>query len=295
MKGNIAIQLFGHLRTFEYTFESFKNNVLDANKRDGWNIDIFIHTWDELDHDTINYRNPDGQPLTDRTLLSSDIEKAKELYAPKSFAIEHQKRINDIIIKERIGNFKRSINGCLNMAYTLYKSSKIRKNYSDKNSITYEWAIVTRPDILFKYEFRIDDFLKAHHDFQFEIPENGLFYAFNPFGRKNKIEEPQFLTGSDLIYFARPKNVDLATSLYENFEENIDINNFYCMEIWWATYWKKSGLAPYPILYRHGPEFSVIKTDSVFCENRESTKKDAFRPGIYLIQKIKNKLKSYLQ
>lgn len=272
MTKRIAIQLFGHLRTFEYTFEMFKKNVLEANSRDGYEVDIFIHTWDELDHSTVSYRNPDGEPLTDKTLLPSDIDMAKKLYQPKGFSIQPQRQHEEILIDEKIGHFKRSIKGCVNMAYTLYSSSELRREYEQKNNVKYDWVIVTRPDVLFKYEFRIEDFLKSHRDFKFEIPQDGLFYAFNPFGRENKIEEPQFLTGADLIYFATPDNVDKATSLYSKFEENIDVNNFYCMEVWWGGYWRSQGLKPYPILYRHGPEFEIIKTNQIPNPPQEKTK-----------------------
>ncbi len=260
MQKRIAIQLFGHLRTFNLTFELFKNNLLLPNERDGYILDIFIHTWDELDHQTVNYRNPNGTPLTDKKLLPEDILLANNLYSPKIILVEPQLACEELIIKEKIGSFNRSIKGCLNMSYTLFKSSELRNDYQKTTSVSYDWVIVTRPDILFITEFRIDDFLKAYKDFNFLIPKKGLFYANSPFGRGNKIEEPQFQTGSDLIYFAKPEIIDTATSLYEEFDKNININNFYCMESWWADFWRSKNLKPYPLNFRHGPDFDVVKT-----------------------------------
>ena len=84
---NIAIQLFGHLRTFEQASSSFLQNVVEVNKADGHDVDIFIHTWDELDHSTVNYRNPNGECLTDTRLLDSEFEIAQRLYRPKILKI----------------------------------------------------------------------------------------------------------------------------------------------------------------------------------------------------------------
>jgi hypothetical protein len=259
MTKRIAIQFFGHLRTFEQTFEAFQKNVLDANKQDGYEIDIFLHTWDELDHTTVSYRN-DGKGQTQK-LTESSIDLAKSYYAPKAMSVEPQRTCEERIIIEKIGNYRRSIKGCLNMSYTLYRGSELRRRYEEETGLTYDWVIVTRPDVLFKTEFRIDDFLKYYQEFDFEIPANVLFCAFNPFGRGNRVDDPRFFNGSDIIYFARAENVNKATSLYENFEKNLDVNDFYCFEVWWTTFWKSQGLVHYPIDYCVWRDFSVFQND----------------------------------
>ncbi|MDF7667519.1 hypothetical protein PT273_06630 [Orbaceae bacterium ESL0727] len=267
----IAIQLFGHLRTFQYTFPYFKKNVLDVNKANGYEIDIFIHTWDELDHSTINYRNLNGGPLTQKMLTQNSIALVEQLYKPKSILIEPQLNCDDEIFIEKIGQFPRAKKGCLNNAYTIYSANKLRNEYQKLTSVDYDWVIVTRPDIQFKSPFCIDQILECYTKFELDIPVTGLFYGFNPFGRGNMIEEPQFLVGSDLVFFSSPNNIDKATGLYTEFYENTDASQFYCMEIWWANYWKKKGLTPFAINYKHGPNFDVIKTSML---NDNSLKKD---------------------
>ena len=54
---HLAVQLFGHLRTFEKTFNSFYNNVVKPNEDAGYSIDIFIHTWDEFECTTQQWHN----------------------------------------------------------------------------------------------------------------------------------------------------------------------------------------------------------------------------------------------
>ena len=270
MNKRIAIQLFGHLRTFELTFVSLREHVILPNSHDGYSIDFFVHTWDELDHSTVNYRNPKGCSLASGLLQAQHIQLAAKLYAPKAMAVESQRDYPDVLMTEKIGGYKRSMRGCINMAYTLYRSSELRREYATKHGIKYEWVIVTRPDIFYKNNFRLDTIFAYHKKDGFEIPHKGIFYAFNPFGRGNMIEEPQYLTGADLIYVSRPENVDIATSLYPDFDANIDVNNFYCMEVWWGDFWRRRGLTPYPINYRHGPDFDVIRSakSPVLYQNR---------------------------
>ena len=45
----IAIQLFGHLRTYRKTCSSLKRFLVDANVSDGCQVDIFIHCWDQIE------------------------------------------------------------------------------------------------------------------------------------------------------------------------------------------------------------------------------------------------------
>ena len=257
----IAIQLFGHLRTFEYTFESFNKYLLKENILDDYQIDIFIHTWNELDHATINYRNLDGKALTDKLLTNETLSFVNKLYQPKKIVVESQLDCQNEVLIEKIGQFPRAKKGCLNNSYTIYMVNKLRNEYELENNIHYDWVIVTRPDIFFKSPFRIDNIISCYVNFGLKIPDKAIFHGFNPFGRGNLIEDPRFLAGSDLIFFGKPENIDKSSSLYTEFNDNIFPENFYCMEVWWANFWKKKEMTLFPINYRHGPDFDVIKTE----------------------------------
>lgn len=257
----IAIQLFGHLRTFEYTFESFNKNLLKENILDDYQIDIFIHTWTELDHATINYRNLDGKALTDKLLTNEILSLVNKLYQPKKIVVESQLDCQNEVLIEKIGQFPRAKKGCLNNSYTIYMVNKLRNEYELEEKIHYDWVIVTRPDIFFKSPFRIDNIMNCYVKFGLKIPDKAIFHGFNPFGRGNLIEDPRFLAGSDLIFFGKPENIDRSSSLYTEFNDNIFPEDFYCMEVWWASFWKKKEMNLFPINYRHGPDFDVIKTE----------------------------------
>ena len=84
----LAIQFFGHTRTYEKTYESFFKNIVESNVKDGWQIDIFIHTWDMSSSSDGSWYN--RQDLFDIHLLSQDdIENIRKIYNPKVFLVEH--------------------------------------------------------------------------------------------------------------------------------------------------------------------------------------------------------------
>ena len=84
----LAIQFFGHTRTYKKTYESFFKNIVEPNLKDGWEVDIFIHTWDMSSSSDKSWHN--GMDLFDiNPLNQNDIEDIKRIYSPKSFLVEH--------------------------------------------------------------------------------------------------------------------------------------------------------------------------------------------------------------
>lgn len=258
MSKKIAIQLFGHLRTFKAAYPYFYKNVIIPNQEKGYDIDIFIHTWNEYEHATVNYRNPKGIAPKNNTLSEEDIVEIKNLYGPKKLKIDAQLDCEDIMITEQISKVQRSYKGCVNNAFTIFEVNRLRLDYEKENNIKYDWVLQTRPDVLFKTVFCLDEFLEVYQRLDISIPEKALFYAYNPFNGK-KVEDLRFISGSDLIYFAKPQNMDKATQLYADFEKNIDIHNFPCFEVWWMDFWKKQGLEPLPLKYHTDDDWIVLR------------------------------------
>ena len=250
----IAIQLFGHLRTFEHTAERFKQFVVGPCVQEGYKVDIFIHTWDEIDHNTVNYRNPDGMVLDDNMV---DKKKVVDLYHPKKLVLDRQLDVEEQVFVEKIGNYKRSIKGCLNNAYTIYKVNELRKEYGKENDIKYDWVIQTRPDILFNTPLNIKEYEEAYSKNNLPMSENAIFFGYNLFTR-GKVQDDKLICGSDIIFFAKPINMDKAVSLYKEFDANLDINDFYCFEYWWLSYWKKQNLQTIPVKYLFRHDWCVL-------------------------------------
>ena len=256
----IAIQFFGHLRTFDKTYESFLKNVISVNIVDGYQIDVFIHTWTERSHSTVSFRNPNGESVSNSLLTKDLIEKAKKIYQPKIFLIDDQIDCQDHIFYERLYKSKKSLKGVINMTYTIHRSSYARHVYERERQIKYDWVIVTRPDIEFLSPLRLDELLKVYIDNDVAIPVNSIFYATKIFARA-KINDVRFVGGSDLIYFGKPEDIDKATNLYDYWlKENgcsdlIWYEDFYSPESWLIRYWERQKLKPVEIDYVTNRDF----------------------------------------
>ena len=253
----IAVQFFGHLRTFRDTFPYFAKNIVEVNRKNGYDVDVFIHTWNELDHSSVTYRNHEGKPLTDKKLQESDIEFVKTMYQPKAMLIEPQLAYEDVVFIEKLGS-PRSKRSCYNNSYTIYKVNELRNRYEKEYNTVYDWVITTRLDILFMSPFDITQIFQLYTTYNFQPPSSGIFYASAPYTRGNVIDDPQFVAATDLIYLATPQNMDKATQIYPVFEENMKVEDFYSLEGWWYSFWVEQGLIPYSMDYIYFRDFWVV-------------------------------------
>ncbi|MDR2338109.1 MAG: hypothetical protein LBE20_05630 [Deltaproteobacteria bacterium] len=256
MAKKIAIQLFGHVRTFKDAAPHFAKNVIEANCADGYEVDIFIHTWDEVEHNTTNYRISGTEKLE---IPKTDEQELRRIYNPVAILIEPQLLIEEKIIIEKISGSKRSIKGIYNNAYTTFMANQLRCKYEKETGATYDWVIQTRPDILFISPFHIDDFFKKHRELSIELDRDALYFAHNIFNcGAIKLADPRMTPGTDLIYFGTPGTLNRATALFNNFNDNLDVNNFWTMEIWWMEFWKQSGLHPIIADYKFRRDWLVL-------------------------------------
>ena len=70
----VAVQFFGPLRSFEQTHASFLKNIVRANERAGFKVDIFMHTWDEYEARGLSWHS-DNNSLKGKKVNNLDIEE----------------------------------------------------------------------------------------------------------------------------------------------------------------------------------------------------------------------------
>lgn len=185
MTKKIAVQMFGHLRTFEHTYKSFFENLINPNKEDGYEIDIFIHTWDKLEANA-TYHNLNID-LSNKTISDLDKLKISQIYLPKK-----------ILIEEQIYQHGASI--------SLDKVSKLREEYEKENNIKYDYIIYTRPDIFFIKPLKINKYISLYKNDpelkNLDLPNKHIFCGNNMFTRMN-VADPRYVNECDLIWFCK--------------------------------------------------------------------------------------------
>ena len=187
MSKRIAVQLFGHLRTFRETFESYLKYIIEPNINAGYEIDVFMHIWDLLEFAGHTYHNQNSE-ISGCKLSDDDLQFIKENYKPNVLAIEEQTDGKAI-------------------QYTMTAVNNLRISYSMQNNINYDWVIMTRPDILFLAPFLPDKYIETYYNTDLcnvPVPFNSLFVGNNILGRMN-VADPRYVCEWDLIWFSKPE------------------------------------------------------------------------------------------
>ncbi len=216
MKKRLAIQLFGHLRTYRETYQNFLKNVVEVNQDDGWDIDIFLHTWDKLSfsngswHKNLNL----NCKLNDIPISNEDIQNIKLFYKPKKFLIEK-----------------------LTIEYGFFSVKKVfelRKKYQKINNIKYDYNLFTRSDIMFMKPFKINSFIlyyKKYYQDTLGIPDNITFCVQNSY-RAIPFADPRFINEGDLYWINNFDSWDITRVSDKYFVVPVDYRLYRDFFIW---------------------------------------------------------------
>jgi hypothetical protein len=188
----IAVQVFGHMRTFEKCAPSLKKYFLRY-----YNCDIFIHTWSTLDHATETWhKHKKSRRSIDQSLFKNKIQS---LYSPKKIKIEVQIP-EDLGIYEASSSRTLNIYGIQSMFYSMEQVNKLRESYECQSKTKYDYVLMIRPDILLKKRLRIEQFTKL---FSEEETTHAVFSC--GFNNKPIVNELRFVGAIDVIFFSKPQ------------------------------------------------------------------------------------------
>lgn len=180
----LAICFFGHLRTWNQTHESFFKNIIEINRKGNWQIDIFMHTWDEFEKAGFAWHNH-LKALDGKKVLQNDIDEVLRIYKPKKFLIEtlHQDRGSHISIS---------------------KSQELARDYAKEQNITYDYTLMLRPDLYFHNPLNLNLYIKWYKTDEmvkyYPLPPKHIFTAHNIFGRM-PVADPRYICEGDLLWF----------------------------------------------------------------------------------------------
>lgn len=207
---NIAFLFYGHLRSFKETFKNFKKNVLEANK--GIKIDIFIHTWDELEHTGIRKQyikdlNIAGKPITEK-----DINFIIDNYKPISYKVDSQLQIDEIDCSKLVqaGYNPTHYEVTYNVSYAMQEVNKLRR----ESGRSYDFIVLTRMDIDFIKPLNLiklyqrDKSIHPQLLFSRDELDNTVFYSYmeTPDLIRN---QNNYITGIDLLLITSEKVMDV--------------------------------------------------------------------------------------
>ena len=268
----IAIQLFGHMRTFADCYQSLIDKVINPNKPN-YKIDIFIHTWN-----CFNDSNTRGN-YTNETLTKpfDEIIKShiKKIYSPCEIIFDVQQNIQNRKIKHLLSEKEGTTQfidsqRLYNMYYSMYKSNLLRKEYEQKNNVKYDFIIQTRPDIIFFQNLDLDSLIDASRkrkyifndlkslDYKNEFPVFIAFWADFP---SVASVEPSSVWASDLLLISTPENMNKINSLAPNLNNLLDAD-FWNQESFFTGWIKSQDIKIQLIPFILGRDFNIKLYDA---------------------------------
>lgn len=134
----IAIQLFGHLRSYAQVNSYLRSHIIEQ-----YDCDIFIHTWSEEEHSDPSWHKDSN---SEQPVKVTNEAKVREMYEPAGLEIED----NSII--EYPGFFNENNNITLRamkaMSHSQNRVNRLRREYAQSNNIKYDLVVVLRPDVM---------------------------------------------------------------------------------------------------------------------------------------------------
>lgn len=215
MAKHLAIQIFGHLRTFDKTFSSFYENLILPNEKSGYEIDVFMHVWDELEYSAWQWHNDEVPELRGKKLTKEQLDFVKNNYKPTLFETTPQIKTDDETKFSEFTGGKTSYSTMLNAWFTKFRVNEIRQEYEKSSGIKYDLVLNTRADILYKNPLVIDDIVAPFTSGwlnKFDNIYNKLFYS--GYHRDMPLRDERLLAASDIIYFGTPDVMNKVSSIY---------------------------------------------------------------------------------
>lgn len=206
----IAIQLFGHLRSFRDTFSYIQENILDI-----YDCDVFMHTWSEEEHS-----DPTWHQMEHKKPNPTQRKTIYQHYPLKGLDIEDNANIKGEGFFNTSNNI--SLRALKAMLHSQFRVNQIRNNYQKETGVEYDYVITLRPDVmpLTKLDLTL---YEAEFDFQ---PECSIHFTNGNHYHYQKTKAIFTPLASDLFFLAQPKTMDTLCSAIDDFERYfIDFTN----------------------------------------------------------------------
>ena len=269
----IAVLLYGHLRDFENCADSLYENLLRHQE-----CDVFIHTWDEKDHNSKCWHE---QRVEASKVDEQVVDLIKSKYNPKGLVIEHQEKyaqekmlhlayLPGIEMSSAIPHF---------MFYSMNKANQLRKEYEKAEGVSYDYVFVTRPDIRLKKIFDLNYYLN-------EIVVLGLdmkacrFYG--PF-EKMSIGGVSISRSNDLLFFAKPSVIDKYIEINQVVtDEDVQKYGLTILSIFTAKE-ILNGIIPIPLTYSMSADWDYSSVRQLPAQQSQHRPYKAWKKMIYKI------------
>ena len=258
MPKRLAIQLFGHLRTFDLTYQSFYNNIIIPNQ-DTYKIDIFIHTWDEIEYTALQWHNEKIPQVRGKKITSKDVDFLLKHYCPALYEITPQLEDGSGLEFDEFTGGKCKYATMRNVWYTKYRVNELRKKYEAEQDVHYDFVLCTRPDVSYNKKLNLDSLFLVYSTLlkNISVPEGKLFYSGHH--RDYPVREDYLLAASDIVYLGVPSVINAISSIYPHLNTEELAQKFISWEHFQIYTAKKYNIEPIQIEYNYGTDWEILR------------------------------------
>lgn len=158
---------------------------------------MFLHTWDETDHNTKSWHNRTAVPAN---VDAEMLERLRICYKPKDMLVEHQEPIKEEDYTFLIAPYTTVSNAGMHFMFeSMSKANQLRKAYEKHLNFSYDLVVVTRPDILLIHPLDLEATLWQAQICGYDL-EHTRFFASLP-GSTKKIQHVLLLTKAMICCF----------------------------------------------------------------------------------------------
>ncbi|MBE6450564.1 MAG: hypothetical protein E7016_01210 [Alphaproteobacteria bacterium] len=262
----IAVQFFGHLRTFEKCAISIKKHILSK-----YDCDVFMHTWSDTEHSTQTWHNMKSKV---QTVNQKMLEKIEKQYLPKMTLVEKQILPEDDTLMACMHNKKAkmiSANGMKFMLKSQIKVNELRKQYAKKNGINYDIVLMLRPDIYLYSDLDINKIVKECNAV---IDYPARFCVSNALKKGGTCAFTSDML-SDVFYLATPSSMDLIVDAFKNIKFEKFTEKLWTPENLITNILFKKGIATFALLYFFNRDFEIIRGS--YCDKEKRKRFISFK------------------
>lgn len=247
----IAVLLFGHLRTFEQCWKGLQECLLSH-----YDCDVFLHTWDETDHNTKSWHNRTVMPAN---VDAEMLERLRICYKPKDMLVEHQEPIKEEDYTFLIAPYTTVSNAGMHFMFeSMSKANQLRKAYEKHLNFSYDLVVVTRPDILLIHPLDLEATLYQAQICGYDL-EHTRFFASLPGSTKKNPARLITNKGNDMLFFARPNVIDQYIVANQNLDGAFIREHILNVVSVYTAAEIRSGIEPVPISYQFAYDWRNVR------------------------------------
>ena len=249
-KPKIAVQFFGHLRTFEKCAPSIKKHLLDK-----YDCDVFMHTWSETEHSTQTWHN---QKAKIKSVNENMIKKIESVYKPKMILVENQILPQDDTLISSLhnsGGKNISASGMRFMLKSQIKVNNLRKLYAQKNNVSYDLVVMIRPDIFLYSDFNLENIIKQTKTV---IDYPVRFCVSNALKKTENFSAVTDLI-SDVLFATPPNNMDLIVQIFKTIRFEKYKDKMWTPESLITNILFKKGVASLVMFFFYNRDYEILR------------------------------------